>query len=224
MIPDGELYQSFCLLPNQHGTCLEIRLMTGDTLQGTVWMEKLIGVLQFHAPMPEQKWIVAILDEAFEDIATVKVNAEKNLQNARAIFESHLQSVFTQREGGWNETTLGTKLIVSARLSYYEESADTRDSCQYVLNWSIKILHDTAMAASTPGVVIGREGNHRRRSLLPYGLLVARSTTLWRRATVKRQLSHGVHDTICGTYIYPCSPVVHRESRFSIRTYFSRKL
>ena len=51
-------------------------------------------------PVPqllEQQRIVGILDEAFEGIATAKANAEKNLQNARALFESHLQSVFTQR-------------------------------------------------------------------------------------------------------------------------------
>ena len=35
-----------------------------------------------------------MLDEAFEGIATAKANAEKNLQNARAVFESHLQAVF----------------------------------------------------------------------------------------------------------------------------------
>ena len=46
---------------------------------------------------PEQQRIVGILDEAFEGIATAKANAEKNLQNARALFESHLQSVFTRR-------------------------------------------------------------------------------------------------------------------------------
>ena len=46
-------------------------------------------------PLPEQQRIVGILDEAFEGIATAKANAEKNLQNARALFESHLQSVFT---------------------------------------------------------------------------------------------------------------------------------
>ena len=44
-------------------------------------------------PLPEQRRIVAILDEAFDGIATAKANAEKNLQNARALFESHLQSV-----------------------------------------------------------------------------------------------------------------------------------
>ena len=52
-------------------------------------------------PLPEQLRIVNILDEAFDGIATAKANAEKNLLNARAIFESHLQAVFTQRGEGW---------------------------------------------------------------------------------------------------------------------------
>ena len=47
-------------------------------------------------PLPEQHRIVGILDKAFEGIATAKANAEKNLQNARALFESHLQNIFTQ--------------------------------------------------------------------------------------------------------------------------------
>jgi type I restriction enzyme S subunit len=55
------------------------------------------------APLPEQHRIVAILDEAFDGIATAKANTEKNLQNARALFESHLQSVFTEWGEGWVE-------------------------------------------------------------------------------------------------------------------------
>ena len=51
--------------------------------------------------IPEQQRIVGILDGAFDGIATAKANAEQNLQNARALFESHLQSVFTQRGEGW---------------------------------------------------------------------------------------------------------------------------
>ena len=54
-------------------------------------------------PLAEQQRIVGLLDEAFEGIATAKANAEKNLQNARALFESHLQSVFTQRGPWWVE-------------------------------------------------------------------------------------------------------------------------
>jgi type I restriction enzyme S subunit len=56
--------------------------------------------------LPEQRRIVGILDEAFDGIATAKANAEKNLQNARALFESHLNAVFTQRGDGWDRKPL----------------------------------------------------------------------------------------------------------------------
>lgn len=59
------------------------------------------------APLAEQRRIVGILDEAFAGIATAKANAEKNLQNARALFESHLEAVFSQRGEGWVEAALG---------------------------------------------------------------------------------------------------------------------
>ena len=48
------------------------------------------------ASFTEQQRIVGILDEAFDGIATAKANAEQNQQNARALFESHLQSVFAE--------------------------------------------------------------------------------------------------------------------------------
>lgn len=54
----------------------------------------------------EQKRIIGILDEAFEGIATAKTNAEKNLQNAHAIFEDYLESLFTQRGEGWADRRL----------------------------------------------------------------------------------------------------------------------
>jgi len=56
--------------------------------------------------LSEQQRIVSILDEAFEGIATAKANAEKNLKNARQLFESYLNSVFSQRGEGWVEKTL----------------------------------------------------------------------------------------------------------------------
>lgn len=58
-------------------------------------------------PLSEQQRIVRILDDAFNGIATATANAEQNLRNARALFESHLQSVFTQRGKGWVDKTVG---------------------------------------------------------------------------------------------------------------------
>ena len=57
-------------------------------------------------PLPEQQRIVSVLDEAFAGLAIAQANAEKNLQNARALFDSHLQAVFTQRGDGWVEKQL----------------------------------------------------------------------------------------------------------------------
>ena len=69
-------------------------------------------------PLPslhDQHRIVAILDKAFDGITTAKANAEKNLQNARALFESHLQSVFTERGEGWKNKTLEEVATVFGR-------------------------------------------------------------------------------------------------------------
>jgi type I restriction enzyme, S subunit len=73
-------------------------------------------------PLPEQHRIVAILDAAFDHIATARANCEANLLNARAIFESHLQAVFTHMGDGWIETTLGET---------YDVRDGTHDSPQY---------------------------------------------------------------------------------------------
>jgi len=58
-------------------------------------------------PLPEQKRIVAILDEAFEAIARAIANTEKNLANSREVFESYLNTIFDQKGDGWVEKKLG---------------------------------------------------------------------------------------------------------------------
>jgi type I restriction enzyme S subunit len=52
-------------------------------------------------PLPEQKRIVAILDEVFAGIDAAVANTKKNLANARELFESYLNAVFTRKGEGW---------------------------------------------------------------------------------------------------------------------------
>ena len=54
----------------------------------------------------EQRRIVAILDEAFVGIAIAKANAEKNLQNARELFERKLWLLVGQPDIGGSRKTL----------------------------------------------------------------------------------------------------------------------
>lgn len=63
-------------------------------------------------PLPEQQRIVGILDKAFEGIATAKANAEKNLQNARALFDSYSGDIFNRRGLGWEDRTLDQVCVV----------------------------------------------------------------------------------------------------------------
>jgi type I restriction enzyme S subunit len=71
----------------------------------TLTIQKLDSVQISIPSLSEQQRIVGVLDEAFEGLATAKANAEKNLQNSRALFESHLQSVLRNKKWKWK--TLG---------------------------------------------------------------------------------------------------------------------
>lgn len=58
-------------------------------------------------PLEEQKQIVAILDKAFAAIDQAKANIEKNIENAKELFQSKLNDIFSQKGDGWEEKTLG---------------------------------------------------------------------------------------------------------------------
>ena len=61
-------------------------------------------IVTYPKSLHEQKRIVAILDECFSAIDKAKANAEKNLKNARELFESYLQGVF--ENGSWKKIKL----------------------------------------------------------------------------------------------------------------------
>ncbi len=69
-------------------------------------------------PLPEQQRIVSILDEAFAAIAKAKANAEQNLKNAAALFESYLQGMFENKGDGWEEKSLEELTDEKCTLSY----------------------------------------------------------------------------------------------------------
>lgn len=60
----------------------------------------------YFPPLQEQQRIVAKLDKAFEAIDKAKTIAETNLKNAKELFESALNNVFTKNTDGWEEKKL----------------------------------------------------------------------------------------------------------------------
>ena len=103
-------------------------------------------VLSFEIPVPplaEQQRIVGLLDEAFEGLATAKANAEKNLQNARALFESHLQSVFTQRGPGWVAKRLDEACVIIMGQSPDGETYNTGGEGMPLINGPVEFSPDS---------------------------------------------------------------------------------
>ena len=85
---------------------------------------KTLSPVRFsYPPLEEQKQIVALLDEAFAGIDAAIAHTEQNIQNARALFESHLNAVFTQKGDGWVDLELGD--ICDFQNGFAFKSADT---------------------------------------------------------------------------------------------------
>ena len=80
---------------------------TGATVKGikSQLLKKI--PIPFPASLADQKRIVAILDEAFEGIDGAIANTEKNLANARELFESYLNAIFTHKGDDWEDKKLG---------------------------------------------------------------------------------------------------------------------
>lgn len=104
---DNKLLPKFVSLFFQTGEYWQsIKDGSSGSAQGGFNATKLGALTLPVPPLAEQQRIVGILDAAFAGLATAKANAEKNLENARALFESHLHSVFSQPGKGWVENKL----------------------------------------------------------------------------------------------------------------------
>lgn len=88
-------------------------------------------------PLPEQKRIVTILDEAFAAIAKAKANAEKNLKNAKELFESYLQGVFENKGDGWKKVFLKDACSVFTDGNWIESKDQSQDGIRLVQTGNI---------------------------------------------------------------------------------------
>ena len=74
-----------------------------------------VKIKSTEIPVPslsEQKRIVSILDEVFAGIDDAIANTEKNLTNARELFDSYLNNIFLKKGRGWIEKKLQDTCVV----------------------------------------------------------------------------------------------------------------
>uniref|UniRef100_A0A1S7LNM9 Putative type I restriction-modification system, S subunit. [hsdS] n=1 Tax=Magnetococcus massalia (strain MO-1) TaxID=451514 RepID=A0A1S7LNM9_MAGMO len=105
---------------------------SGAGTSGQTELSRTVLETKFDVAYPrsitEQRRIVAILDEAFAAIDAAIANTQRNLQNARELFESHLNTIFSQKGDGWVEKRLGDLIDIkhgfAFKSDFFSESGD----------------------------------------------------------------------------------------------------
>jgi type I restriction enzyme S subunit len=86
---------------------VELRSYARQAAQPVISNSSLKNViLSFPKLLEEQKQIVAILNKAFTAIDQAKANIDKNIVNAKELFQSKLNDIFSQKGVGWEEKSL----------------------------------------------------------------------------------------------------------------------
>jgi len=131
-------------------------------------------------PLPEQQRIIALLDEVFAGLTTAKANVERNLRNARALFESHLEDIFSKARKDWGVEPLG-ELCVIARGGSPRPISEFLTSDATGVNW-IKISDASASNKYifTTEQKIKPEGTSRSRMVHDGDFLLSNSMSFGR--------------------------------------------
>jgi type I restriction enzyme S subunit len=101
-------------------TTVSAQDMIQDHAYPSLNLPTISGIPVLVPPLREQQRIVGVLDDAVEGITTAKAHAEKNLQNARAIFESDLESIFAQGGEGWVKKTVSEVVAAGVLLKPFD--------------------------------------------------------------------------------------------------------
>ena len=117
-----------------------------------------IGNIQIPIPpLTEQKQIVSILDKACTAIDQAKANIEKNIENAKELFQSKLNDIFSQKGDGWEEKRF-KEVCVLQRGFDLPKRLRKKGNYDLVTSSGVKDSH-AEYKVEGPGVVTGRSGS-----------------------------------------------------------------
>ena len=170
LVPKFLLYYQ---MSNQYLMDVELRI-TGATRSRI--SRKNLGLTCIPLPpLPEQKRIVAILEKAFTAIDQAKANTEKNLKNARELFQSKLQETFANGKlkidnGEWEYGILddvvkkGSSNISLNKIKDNDGEYSVFGAKGLVKNVSFFQQEQEYLAIIKDGAGIGRVSRHPKKS------------------------------------------------------------
>lgn len=142
-------------------------------------------------PIDEQRSIVSRLDAAFAGIDVLKANAERQLAEARALFNRALTEEMTPKEG-WEEKTLGEVCIKSKNIKW-----DTIDEDKSFIYIDLTSVDRTDLQIHNPQIVNKHNAPSRAKQIVKTGDVIFATTrpTLRRVSLIDEQFDSNICST-----------------------------
>jgi len=152
------------------------------------------SVREFPVPTPplqQQQQIVALLDKAFKAIDQAKANIEKNIANAKELFQSKLNDIFSQKGKGWEEKSLGEVCDKTKNIKWQEH---TNETFEYI---DLSSVCRESLSVTETTTVDEKNAPSRARKLINFGDVIFATTrpTLKRATIIDKEFS----GQICST-------------------------
>jgi type I restriction enzyme S subunit len=169
--------------------------LLNDLGTGTTFKElstKALGSVNIPIPpLQEQQQIVAILDQAFEAIDQAKANIEKNIANAKELFQSKLNAIFSQKGDGWEEKSLGEVCDETKNIKWQDYPTQ---EFEYV---DLSSVSRETLNITETATVNSKNAPSRARKLINLGDVIFATTrpTLRRATIIEEELSGHICST-----------------------------
>lgn len=147
--------------------------------------------LTYPKSLTEQKQIVSILDNAFEKIEQAKANIEKNIENAKELFQSELNEIFAQKGDGWEKKTLGDVCEKTKNINWKDY---TNEEFEYIDLSSVS--RDTLLVTETTMVNKENAPSRAKRIIQKGDVIFATTRPTLKRATI---ITSDLDGQICST-------------------------
>lgn len=132
--------------------------LSGKTTIDFIAISKLKNLEIPLPPLSEQQAIVEKLDAAFALIDQAKANIEKNIQNAKELFQSKLNQIFSQKGEGWEERKLGE--VVKFTNGRNQKGVIDANGKYPILGSAGNLMgYASQYLSEAESVIIGRKGN-----------------------------------------------------------------
>lgn len=149
-------------------------------------------------PIQEQKEIVEILDQAFESIEKAKANIEKNIENAKELFQSKLNHIFSQTGDDWTQVSIESLCNNTKNINWKE---NTDIEFDYIDLSSVSRTSFTVMETKK---IDSKNAPSRAKKIVKENDIIFGTT----RPTLKRatKITEKYNNQICSTGFVVLSP------------------